>query len=124
MRNFIINKNHFKNRRINLKDFLSKIICLCGSTKFKKEFEKTIFGKSLKGNIILSVYCFTHYDQIVLTEDQKILFNKLYKKIKISNEILVINPNNYIGESTKREIEYAKELNKVISHKYTFPGEK
>ena len=35
-------------------------------------------------------------------------------KIDLADEIFVINVNNYIGESTKREIEYAKSKNKIV----------
>ena len=37
-----------------------------------------------------------------------------FKKIELSDAILVINKDNYIGESTRLEIEYAKSLNKEI----------
>jgi hypothetical protein len=35
-------------------------------------------------------------------------------KIDISDEIFVVNRNNYIGDSTKKEIEYAKSINLPI----------
>lgn len=34
--------------------------------------------------------------------------------IDISDGIYVVNPNGYIGESTKREIEYAKDKGKFV----------
>ena len=37
-------------------------------------------------------------------------------KIKMSDEIFVINKNRYIGDSTKSEIEYAKSLNIPIHY--------
>ena len=36
------------------------------------------------------------------------------RKIDMADEVCVITVNNYIGESTKREIEYAKKQNKII----------
>ena len=36
------------------------------------------------------------------------------KRIELSDAIYVINKDNYIGESTKSEIEYAKKLGKEI----------
>lgn len=43
------------------------------------------------------------------------MIDKMHKeKIKISNAILVVNVDNYIGSSTKKEIEYASSLNKEI----------
>ena len=43
------------------------------------------------------------------------MLDKMHKeKIKLSDAILVVNVNDYIGNSTKSEIEYAKSLNKEI----------
>ena len=43
------------------------------------------------------------------------MLDKMHKeKIKLSDAILVVNVNNYIGSSTKSEIEFAKKLNKEI----------
>ena len=39
---------------------------------------------------------------------------EITEKIKISDAILVVNVNGYIGDSTKSEIEFAKSLNKEI----------
>ena len=36
------------------------------------------------------------------------------EKIKISDAILVVNINGYIGEDTRSEIDFAKSLNKEI----------
>ena len=37
-------------------------------------------------------------------------------RILVSDEIFVINPNNYIGESTAEEIRYAKEKGVVVKY--------
>lgn len=37
-----------------------------------------------------------------------------FKKIELSDSIFVLNINNYIGDSTKMEIDYAKKLGKKI----------
>ena len=37
-----------------------------------------------------------------------------YKRIELADEILVINKYGYIGDSTKKEIDFAKKLNKII----------
>lgn len=36
------------------------------------------------------------------------------ERIKLADDILVVNADNYIGNSTKSEIEFAKLLNKEI----------
>ena len=92
-----------------------KIVTLCGSTKFKKDFEYTNMMLTLAGKIILQPGCFAHYDNIQITEEQKINLDELHKrKIDMSDAIYVINTNEYIGPSTNSEIEYAVKLNKPI----------
>ena len=45
------------------------------------------------------------------------MLDEIHKqKIDMSDEIYVINVGGYIGESTKNEIEYAKEKGKRISY--------
>ena len=95
----------------------SKFVCLVGSTKFKKEFEDTVLEWSLKGYIVLSVICFSHADNISLTEEQKQLADDLHlQKIAMADEVYVINPSGYIGSSAKKEIEFAQFLGKRISY--------
>jgi hypothetical protein len=56
-----------------------------------------------------------HIEGLDMNSEEKKVFDEIHMdKIKMANEILVINVGGYIGESTKREIEYAKSLNKVI----------
>lgn len=51
------------------------------------------------------------------TEKQLINLKKEhFKRIELSDAILVVNVNNYIGNSTNLEIEYAKELGKEIMY--------
>ena len=66
-----------------------KIITLCGSLKFKKEMIRT-------------------------DEQLKKLKEEHFKRIELADAILVVNVNNYIGNSTNLEIEYAKKLGKEI----------
>ena len=89
-----------------------KIVTLCGSTKFKKEFEIVSLEEGLKGNLVFSVIGFCHYDNLNLNEEElKIAKSTHLKKILLSDEIIVIMVNNYIGDSTRNEIKYANSLN-------------
>ena len=93
---------------VELKD-LPHIITLCGSTSFKKEFEEAARELSLKGSIILTVSFFTHFDNIKITPEQKIMLDNLhFRKISISDEIFVLNKEGYIGYSTGNEIAFAE----------------
>ena len=38
----------------------AKIVCLCGSTKFREEFEEANHDESLNGHIVLTVAAFGH----------------------------------------------------------------
>jgi hypothetical protein len=83
------------------------VITLCGSTKFKEEFEKTNKELTLKGNVVFSVALYGHKGDII-TNEQKVLLDQVHRwKIDLSDGIFVINKGGYIGESTKKEIEYA-----------------
>lgn len=92
-----------------------KIITVCGSYKFKKEMVEITEKMTLKGNCVLTPNELTHTDKDAYTKDEILMIDKMHKeKIKISDAILVVNVNGYIGNSTKSEIEYAKSLNKEI----------
>jgi hypothetical protein len=94
-----------------------RVVTLCGSTRFKAEFEAAYRDLSLQGAIVLTVTQFTHADGIAHTEEQKAAFDNLHlRKIDLSDEIYVINKNGYIGESTRREIEYAELSEKVVTY--------
>lgn len=91
-----------------------KIITLCGSTKFKDEFINANKELTLKGNIVISVGLFGHSGDTI-NEEQKTMLDDIHKrKIDLSDAIYVINKNGYIGNSTKSEIEYAKNHGKEI----------
>ena len=94
-----------------------KIITLCGSTKFRDQFLEVQKRLTLAGNIVISVGLFGHSgDEEVCDKGIKGMLDDMHlRKIDLADEIYVINPGGYIGESTRREIEYAKRNNKVIN---------
>ena len=94
-----------------------KIVCLCGSTKFKQEFLDVMDKEERKGNIVLSIGSFTHADNIDISDKVKEELDILHlMKIDIADEILVIDKDGYKGESTTREILYALKLDKDIRY--------
>ena len=91
-----------------------KVITLCGSTRFKEDFERVNRELTLAGNIVISVGCFGHAGD-VFTEEQKIMLDDIHKrKIDMADAIYVINKDGYIGSSTRSEIEYAIKHGKQI----------
>lgn len=91
------------------------IITLCGSTRFKDEFETIAKKLALEGHTVLSVNMFAHADNIELTAEQKIMLDNEHKqKISLSDAIYVINKDQYIGESTYSEIDWAQRIGKSV----------
>lgn len=91
-----------------------KIITVCGSLRFQKEIMEITEQMDLQGNCMLSVVYPTK-DKEDYSEEEIAMLNKMHKeRIRISDAILVVDVNHYIGESTRSEIEFAKSLNKEI----------
>ena len=97
-----------------------KIITLCGSTKFKPSFEEVTKQLTLKNKIVLAPGFYIHYDKVnEITIQEKEQLDKLHKeKIDLSDCIIVINEDNYIGFSTRNEIDYANKTGKPVFYLY------
>jgi len=98
----------------------SKIVCLCGSTRFMQEFFDVGWDFTLKGYIVLSVGICKHAEHHGAEALGKDIADKLdelhLRKIDLADEVFIINKDGYIGESTKREIEYAKTKGKPVRY--------
>ena len=94
------------------------VVTLCGSTRFKEQFIEAQKRLTLEGNIVISVGLFGHSgDQEVWTEGTKEMLDDMHKrKIDMADSIFVINVGGYIGESTRSEIEYARQNGKDIQY--------
>ena len=91
-----------------------KIITICGSLKYQKEMMIEAEKLALKGYCVLTPV-FSVSDNIEITKEQISKMKEAhFKKIELSDSIFVLNINNYIGDSTKMEIDYAKKLGKEI----------
>lgn len=91
-----------------------RVITLCGSTRFKEDFERVNKELTLAGNIVISVGCFGHAGD-VFTDEQKVMLDDIHKrKIDMADAIYVINKDGYIGSSTRSEIQYAIRTGKQI----------
>ena len=102
-----------------------KVITLCGSTRFKKEFLEVQKILTLQGNIVISVGLFGHagdhevwenMDEGTLTHTKEMLDDMHKRKIDMADEIFVIDVNGYTGDSTRSEIEYAQNTGKNIRY--------
>ena len=99
-----------------------RIVCLCGSTRFKEQFEAAERNEGLDGNIVLTVACFGHAGDLTVEQctdghPTKIALDELHKrKIDLADEILVINVGGYVGSSTRSEIDYAEAHGKPVRY--------
>lgn len=129
------------------------VVTLCGSTRFQDAYVKATREETLQGKIVISVGLFGHQEGLDMSGDTKKMLDELHlRKIDLSDEILVINPNvflcdkcgkpcevdtvflhtgyktrsgccasswrtsSYTGDSTRREIDYAKEHGKRVRY--------
>lgn len=102
-----------------------KVITLCGSTRFKNEFMEVQKRLTLQGCIVISVGLFGHsgdqevwenMDEGTLTKTEEMLDDMHKRKIDMADGIYVINVGNYIGDSTRSEIEYALKHGKTVEY--------
>lgn len=96
-----------------------EVITLCGSTRFKEQFNDANFWLTMNGYIVLSVGSFLHSDNdpeikdIIVEHKQEL--DVLHKdKIDMSRAIIVIDVDGYVGESTESEIRHALKRGKTI----------
>jgi hypothetical protein len=91
------------------------IVCLCGSMRFYREFITANQRETLDGKIVLSVGCPGPEGCEGHSDEEKIRLDELHlRKIDLADEVLVISKSMYVGESTQRELRYAKQQGKRI----------
>jgi hypothetical protein len=103
-----------------------KVITLCGSVKFWDEYRKWNAILTLQGNVVFSCglsmksgyedVLFPYDTQEKLDNAKRLLDEVHLRKIDLSDGIFVLNVGGYIGESTKREIAYAKSKGKSVEY--------
>jgi hypothetical protein len=99
------------------------IVYLCGSTRFYEAFMQANYEETMAGRIVLSVGFFMHRAETAhnqglgCTPEQKTALDELHKrKIDLADEIFVLNVGQYIGDSTRSEINYAGKHGKKIRY--------
>lgn len=95
------------------------VVCLCGSIKFKEDFFRAAEQLTLEGNIVLSPGLFSQADGKALSHETTTMLDDIIRqKIDMADSVYVINRDDYIGESTKAEIEYAETKDKLVRYMY------
>jgi hypothetical protein len=103
------------------------VICLCGSTRFADQHAVARWELEKQGAIVLMInYLPAWYadqqgwdgnDHFGEKSGLKERLDELHmRKIDLADKVMVINVGGYIGESTRREIEYAESTGKPVEY--------
>ena len=93
------------------------IVTLCGSVRFEKEFKQVTEELTKAGWIVLGPVFFSNHKAMHNPEmaELKTKMDKLHiRRVRISEYVVIINKDKYIGISTSREQWYATKFNKTI----------
>lgn len=91
-----------------------RIVCLCGSTRFRELYRKVNAAETMAGSIVLSVGCFAGDPE---WGTNKVNLDELHKrKIDLADEVVVLTVDSYIGASTRSEIDYATAQGKPLRY--------
>ena len=105
---------------MNTNEHMPGIVCLCGSTRFWEAFHAAGWQFTLDGYIVLSIGVCKHaqdHGGEALGQDVADRLDELHlRKIDLADRVFVLNVDGYIGDSTRREIEYAHATGKPVSY--------
>lgn len=102
---------------------IPRIVAICGSTRFIRQMADADRDLTWAGHIVVKPGCDmkeTHplWADPAEAEAGKVRLDALHRaKIRLADEVLIVG--NYIGDSTRGEIAYARELGKPV--RFTHP---
>ncbi|MFE1149430.1 hypothetical protein ACFW42_20225 [Streptomyces albidoflavus] len=102
---------------------LPHIVVICGSTRFMTEMNEADLRETAAGRIVVKPGCdmkspHALWSDPVEAEAVKARLDELHRaKIRLADEALVVG--DYIGDSTRAEIAYARSLGKPV--RFTHP---
>lgn len=100
-----------------------RIVAICGSTRFMAEMAEADLRETMAGRIVVKPGCDLKsphklWSDPVEAEALKIRLDELHRsKILLADEVLVVG--DYIGDSTRSEIAYARSLGRPV--RFTHP---
>jgi hypothetical protein len=100
----------------------AKVITLCGSTRFETEFAEVNQRLTMDGCVVISLGMFglpdlPGDDWTANSSDLKGRLDGLHlQKIRMADEVYIVDPGGYVGDSTQREIAYAESLGKPVRY--------
>jgi hypothetical protein len=112
----------YARRTVVLRVDFPRIVCLCGSTRFWRTFQQASLAETMAGRIVLSIGAASgtddeHFGDLPRADYERIktdLDTLHLRKIDLADEVLILNVDDYVGSSTRRELEYARRSGKPI----------
>ncbi|WTX00929.1 hypothetical protein OG216_46740 (plasmid) [Streptomycetaceae bacterium NBC_01309] len=104
------------------------IAVICGSMRFPDELADAAWRETIAGHIVIAPHVNMHRSHPMWldpadAERIKTELDALHlDKIRMAHQVLVVNPGGYIGQSTRREIEFARSLGTPV--RYTADSDK
>lgn len=112
------------------RDFFNKgpkIICICGSSRFVDIAAVAAWNFEKQGAIALSMCLLpewygretgkTEHHHYAEQENVAEILDELHlRKIDLADSVFIVNKDGYIGDRTRKEIEYAQSLGKPITY--------
>ncbi len=89
-------------------------ITVCGSMRFSEEMKSIAFELESKKGFTVLQCAYNNLNEKITPQMLENLKKAHYEKISMSDIIYIVDIDNYIGDSVKKEIEYAEKLNKRI----------
>lgn len=98
-------------------------ITLCGSTRFREAFSDWNIILTLGGHLVYGLGGFGReitdvgkpVENILVNDEQKRRLDLIHlAKISESDAVVILNVDGYVGESTRRELEWAKMHKKEV----------
>lgn len=103
---------------------IPEIVVICGSTRFMQEMADADRDLTFAGHIVVKPGCDMKtphplWADPIAAEAGKIRLDILHRaKIRLADRVLVVG--NYIGDSTRSEIAYARQMGKPVE--FTHPA--
>ena len=93
------------------------VVAMIGSTRFQNTFIEKCWELSAKG-FVVTLPNFRPATQMAKGFDipEEILEDIGFKRIDMADKVYVVNEDGYIGDSTRKEIAYAKSIGKNIKY--------
>ncbi len=93
---------------------MTRIVTICGSMKFQSHIRALAEKLTLENGYIVIQCVYFEENREFSLQELCILRDIHLRKIELSDAIFVVNVGRYIGEFTRREIEFAHSLHKEV----------